>query len=282
MLLSFYNCRDGKTIKMKIKQFIDAYGEKIIISCIIFIIGFFLIKYLNKALKKAIEKSKLDKTISVFLISILKILLYIILFIIIFSNLGADLNSLVAVLGVIGLAISLAVKDTLANLSGGMLILFSKPFNIGDYIEVEKVEGVVDSISILHTKLHTYDRKTIYIPNGIVSNQAITNHSEEKIRRLDISIGIGYDDDYNKAKEILESIIKESEISILDPKPVVNISEFSQSCINLSIRVWVKLEDYFNLKFYLYEKIKFYFDKEGITIPYNKLDINIIKNEKIN
>ncbi|MDK2802012.1 MAG: mechanosensitive ion channel family protein [Oscillospiraceae bacterium] len=262
---------------MKIKHFIDAYGEKIIISLIIFIIGFFVIKFLNKALKKAIEKSKLDKTISVFLISILKIMLYIILFIIIFSNLGADLNSLVAVLGVIGLAISLAVKDTLANLSGGMLILFSKPFNIGDYIEVEKVEGVVDSISVLHTKLHTYDRKTIYIPNGIVSNQAITNHSEEKIRRLDLSIGIGYDDDYNKAKEILKDMIKKSDISIIDPEPLINISEFSDSCITLSIKVWVKLDDYFDLKFYIYDQIKFNFDKEGITIPYNKLDVNIIK-----
>lgn len=245
-------------------------------SLIIGIGGILLLRILNKFIRKALHKSKIDNTVRLFLLSLSRILLYIVFIIIFLSSLGVDTNSLLAILSVVGVAISLAVKDSLSHLAGGILILFAKPFNIGDFIEVDnKIKGTIKSISILYTKLNTVDNKLVYIPNGKISTDMIINYSSESKRRLDLVIGISYDDDFETAKEILKKIVYESDLTIKDPKPLINVLEFADNSINIALRVWVKTEDYIELGFELHENIKKEFDKSGINIPYNQMDIRI-------
>lgn len=257
---------------------ISGYIPIIINVLIIVFAGLFLIKCLIKLFKKFLDKSKIDSTVKIFLLSLIKIFMYAVLIIMVLSAFGIDTGSLLATLSVVGVAVSLAVKDSLSNLAGGVLILFARPFGVGDFIETEDVSGKVDSISILYTKLHTIDNKVIYIPNGRVSVATIVNYSSEDKRRLDLVFGISYESDFNKAKEILGKIVDDCDIALKTPEPIINILEFGNSSVDIAVRVWVLNDEYFDLKFYLNESIKEAFDKENIEIPYNKIDINIKNN----
>lgn len=261
-----------------INQFI-LYLPKLVSAVILGLLGIFLVRFVNKYINRILKKSKIDVTIRTFLKSLVKIILYVILVIVFLSQLGVDTNSLLAILGVVGVAISLAIKDSLSNLAGGVLILFSKPFSIGDYIEFEGDSGTVKSITILYTIINTIDNKTIFIPNGKISNYTVVNYSIEGKRRLDLVFGISYENDFRKAKEILYGILLNSNLTLKDPEPIVNVTEFGDSSINIAVRVWVKCDDYINLNFEIHEKVKQLFDEHGISIPYNRLDINFIRKD---
>lgn len=270
---------DEKTVtywETLLSQFI-AFLPKLIFAVVIFIIGIVLAKIIMKIVDKALKKSRIDTTIHSFLKSTIKISMYVIVSIIALSSAGVEMTSIIAIVGAAGLAISLALQNSLSNVAGGFIILFSKPFKKGDYIESNGLSGTVEEISIISTKLLTLDNKVIHIPNGSLSGAVITNYTEEQLRRLDMVFSISYDDDFNQAKEIISRVINNNPLAIKSPEPFIRMGEHAASSINVITRVWVKSEDYWNLNFDLLEQVKAEFDKNNITIPYNQLQVHIDK-----
>lgn len=245
------------------------------IAIAIFILGIILAKIIVKIMGKALNKSKIDITAHSFLKSLVKVSLYALVTIIALTMLGVPTTSLVTIVGAAGLAVGLALQSSMSNLAGGFIILFSKPFKVGDYVQVGSSEGKVEAITILYTRLLTGDNKVVYIPNGQVSNSSIVNFTQEETRRLDLVFSISYDADYIKAKKILANIVDKNDLALKDPEPLIRVSEQAASSINIAVRIWVKSEDYWTLNFDMLEAVKTRFDEESIAIPYNQLDVQI-------
>lgn len=259
-----------------LQKFIDAYGMRILNCAIILVIGYLFMKLLLKLIRKSLKKTtKIDVTAHRFIYSTIHILLWVLLGIIVLDTFGIPMTSLIAVFSITGLAVSLAVKDSLSHVAGGIILLFSKPFTVGDYVQIDNQEGTVSYINILYTKLNTVDNKAIYIPNGLISADKIVNFTHEDKRRLDFIVPISYQDDFRAAEKIISDIIAQHPMAEPNPEPLVRLSEFADSSINLSIKIWVKSECYWHLKYDLLESIKEEFDKTGIEIPYNQLDVHI-------
>lgn len=259
-----------------LKTFLENFLSDILPWIVVSVGGLILIKFFMSFLKTTITKSKLDPLCHKFILSIVKISSYTFLVIIVLSGLGINMTSLVAMLSVAGLAVSLSIQDSLSNISGGFIILMTKPFKVNDFVEIGDIMGTVSQISILQTKLYTIDNKQISIPNGQVSSAVIVNFSACTTRRLDIIFSIGYSDDFNKAKQIISDIITNHPLALDEPAPVVRVCEMAASSINITSRVWVSTENYWNLNFDLLEQVKTAFDKEGISIPFNQLDVHMI------
>ena len=251
----------------------NVLSPRIIMPILTLVVGIVAIKILMKLFSRALAKSRIEISLHTFLKSLLRISLYVILFMTAASMIGIPITSFVTVLGALGLAISLAVKDSLGNLAGGFLVLFAKPFSVGDFVEAEGVSGTVKAINLFYTRLNTIDNKRIYIPNGQLSNAKIINYSAEPTRMLDRVFSIGYEDDMDIAKQIIMDIILHSEYALLDPEPLVRVKSHSESSIDILVRVWVQSEYYFDLDYYLHEEMKREFDKRGIHIPYQQLDV---------
>lgn len=270
----------------KIQELINEYTPKlislvkmIIVAILIYFIGKKIIKAVLKIVEKALSKSSLDESISHFLSKVCSVLLYLILIIIVVGYLGLPTSSLITLLGSAGLAVGLALQGSLANFAGGVLILVMKPFKLGDYIITNGVEGTVTGIDVFYTKLTTGDNKVIVIPNGVITNATIQNNSDNNDRRVDIIVPIEYSEDYNKVKELLLGLAKENELVYKDEvhEPIVFLSEFAASSINVGFRVWTKTSDYWTVFWGLQESIKAEFDKVGISIPFDQLEIKIHK-----
>lgn len=259
----------------KILTFFEHRGGDIIATILTFIIGYILARVLLSISQKAIVKSRLDPVCYKFLLSLLKVTLYSIVVILGCSRF-VDTSSLIALLSVVGVAVSLAVKDSLSNVAGGFIVLFSKPFKEGDFVEIDGMSGSVQNISILQTKLLTFDNKAVFIPNGQVSTAKIVNYSAEENRLLAIPVSVSYDTDLKKAKALLTDLVKSDPLAMQSPEPSVVVTEHADSAIKLSIRVWVHTKDYWTLNFRLLEQIKECFDENGIAIPFNQLDVNIV------
>lgn len=247
------------------------------IAVAIFLIGIILAKIIVKIMGKALNKSKIDITAHSFLKSLVKVTLYTIVIVIALTKLGVPTTSLVTIIGAAGLAVGLALQSSMSNLAGGFIILFSKPFTVGDYVQIGSSEGNVEAITILYTRLLTIDNKAVYIPNGQVSNSSITNYTQEKTRRLDLVFSISYEDDYTKAKKILADIVDRNALALKDPEPLIRVTEQASSSINIAVKIWVKSENYWPLNFDMLETVKTRFDEEGISIPYSQLDVQIKK-----
>ncbi len=241
------------------------------------ILGYILIKLILRFEKKMLEKSKLDESMYLFILRATKIALWVVLIIAISPNFGVNPASLVTVLGAGGAAIALALKDSLGNVAGGILILINKPFVKGDTIELGEVTGVVDEIDLMTTRLHTFDNKIVTVPNGTITTSILINYSKEDVRRVDCSFHISYDADIAKAKEILYNLTLTNEMVIRDEEPVIGVAEQGDSGIFLDLKVWCSTADYFDVKYYLEENVKLAFDEAGISIPYNTMDVRIIK-----
>ncbi len=259
----------------KILTFFEHRGGDIIATILTFVIGYILARVLLSISQKAIVKSRLDPVCYKFLLSLLKVTLYSIVVILGCSRF-VDTSSLIALLSVVGVAVSLAVKDSLSNVAGGFIVLFSKPFKEGDFVEIDGMSGSVQNISILQTKLLTFDNKAVFIPNGQVSTAKIVNYSAEENRLLAIPVSVSYDTDLKKAKALLTDLVKSDPLAMPTPEPFVVVTEHADSAIKLSIRVWVRTKDYWTLNFRLLEQIKERFDENGIVIPFNQLDVNIV------
>ena len=242
----------------------------------ILIIGIILVRLLLRLTRKMLQKSKLDPTLHHFMLSIFGIVLYLVLGTMVLAILVPDaVGGLIALMSVFGLAISLAVKDSLANLAGGISVLFTKPFALGDYVQINSTEGTVEEIRLNYTVLKTFDNKVVHIPNGDVAKAQIVNFTCEPTRRLDITFSISYQDDSQKAQELIRSTANAHPMALDNPEPVIRVTEHASSAILICCRVWCKTPDYWPLKFDLLEEVKCRFDQSGISIPYNQLDVHI-------
>lgn len=257
--------------------FLTSIAPKLVLIVIICLVGLFLIRLIMAFLKKLFERSKLDSSLHVFTLSMIRIALFILLGITVLAVASPSAaTGLIATMGIFGLAISLAVKDSLSNLAGGLSVLFTRPFALGDYVTIGSAEGTVKEIRLNYTLLATVDNKIIHIPNGDVAKAQITNFTGVEKRRLDLKFSIGYQDDFERAEAIISEILKKNPKALQEPEPVVRMVEHGSSAIVLCCRVWVNTEDYWPLNFDLHEQVKKEFDNAGIAIPYNQLDVNLV------
>lgn len=256
---------------------ITAFGIKAAFAIIIFIGGIWLIKVIRHILKKSMEKGKADKSISHFVDSLVKVVLYAVLVIWIASYFGVETTSLVALLGSAGVTVALAIQGSLSNLTGGILILLLKPFKLGDYIHEDNKgnEGTVNEIGLFYTKLYTIDGRTVVLPNGTLANTSLINVNMTPIRQLILSFGISYSADIDKAKDIIHETV-DAESRILSDKTVkIYVDSLDSSCVTIGLRAFVNNEDYFDVKWALTENVKKAFDKNGIEIPFDQIDVHM-------
>ena len=250
---------------------------QVVVAIIVLLIGSRIIKFLLKLIKKSLDRSKVEAGVVTFLCSLVKYSLYFVLAMIILAQFGVTTSSVVAVLGSAGLTLGLALQGSLSNFAGGVLILLLKPFVVGDYIidGVTGQEGTVSSITIFYTKLLTIDNRMILIPNGTLSNSSITNVTHMEKRRIDLLIGVSYEANLAKTKQVLLDVVK-SEDKILPGEPVdVYVSELADSSVQMGVRAWVKTEDYWPIRWKLTEDIKNALDANGISIPYPQMDVTV-------
>lgn len=256
-----------------------SYLPTLLIALVVFAVGCILNSAVMKLMGKGLEKSRIDKTIHKFLNSLVKIAIMAFIIIIVLTVLGIPMDSIIAVISSAGVAVGLAMQSSLSNVAGGFMVLIGSTFKVGDYVEIGGKEGTVDEISILSTKITTPDNKDIYIPNGTVVNSVVTNFSAEKARRIDQIYGISYDNDVRKAIKVIEDVIAENDMIHKDPAPFVRLTECAGSSLNIVVRVWANSADYWTVYFDLLEDVKEAFDKNGIVIPYNQLDVHVVDNK---
>lgn len=250
------------------------YLIKGLISIAIFYIGKKVAKFLVSILEKMMQKSSFDETLSKFALSVIHVALLVFVALAALSNLGIETTSFVAIIGAAGLAVGLALKDTLSNIGAGVLIIIFKPFKLTDFVEAGGVAGVVEEINLFSTIFKTGDNKVIIVPNSSVIGGSITNYSKKETRRVDFTFGIGYDDDLKLAKQILEEVSNSDERVLKDPAAFVAVSALADSSVNFVVRVWVKKDDYWGVFFDITEKVKLTFDEKGITIPYPQMQVH--------
>lgn len=254
---------------------------RIAFALLIYLIGKKIIKWIRKIIKRALEKSAADEGLCQFLDSAAKIFLYIVLAMAVVNQLGIATTSVVAVLGSAGLTLGLALQGSLSNFAGGVLILLFKPFKVGDYIieDTHKNEGTVTEIQIFYTKLLTVDNKTVVIPNGTLANSSLTDVTHQDRRRVDLYVGISYDSDIKKAKEILHGIAEEEPSRLAEEDTVVFVDSLEDSSVRLGLRFYTATSEYWNAKWRVTEEIKVRFDENQIEIPYNQLTVSLKKEE---
>ena len=251
----------------------------IAVAILIWIIGKKIIKWIKLILNKGFNKHQTDITVRKFLNPCINYILHAVLFIMILNQVGIPTASMVAAIGSAGLAVGLALQGSLSNLAGGVLILVLRPFNVGDYIieDTKKNEGTVESIGIFYTTLLTPDNKKVVIPNGTLANNSLTNVTGQTQRRLDLKVGISYDSDLKLAKKIMEEMFVTQSSRIQEKEFLVVVSELASSSVIIEGRMWVEADKYWKTRWFLLEEIKKAYEKAGIEIPYQKMDINIIK-----
>ena len=257
-----------------------SYLPNIITALLILIIGFWLTKLIGKLMLRAMKKSKADPTVSTFLHSIVGVTLKVIIVICALSTLGVDMTTIITTVGAATVTIGLALKDSLSNVASGTLIILNKKFKIGDYLETEGLKGKVVKIDMMYTTLCTYDNKEILIPNSRLTSNNITNYFVQEDRRIDLIVPISYSEDIGKAREVIMGLINDSDMTIKERYNRVAVDSFNESSVDLSVWVWCRSEDYWKCMEKMKEDIKNAFDQNGITIPFNQLDLHVIENEK--
>ncbi|BCI61866.1 MULTISPECIES: mechanosensitive ion channel family protein [Bacteroidales] len=252
---------------------IDA-GKDILVAVLIYVIGRFIIKYINKLIAKIMEKRKLETSVQTFLRSLLNILLNLILAFAIIGKLGVETTSFAALLASAGVAVGMALSGNLSNFAGGLIILVFKPFKVGDYIEGAGVSGTVQEIQIFHTILVTPDNRVIFAPNGSLSSNAVINYSKKDIRRVDFTFGVEYNEDFEKVKAVVQQVIDSDSRILKNPSFVIEIGALSASSVDITVRVWVKSSDYWDVFFWMNRTVYATFNKEGIGFPFPQLTIH--------
>ncbi|MBD5518585.1 MAG: mechanosensitive ion channel family protein [Lachnospiraceae bacterium] len=251
------------------------FGVRMMLALVVFFIGIQLIKLIRKILRKSFEKRNVDVGVSRFLDSFVKAVLYILLLFMIASYFGLDVTSVVALVGSAGVAIGLAVQGSLSNFAGGVLILLLQPFKIGDYIrDSAGNEGTVQEVQLFYTRLITPDRHIVVVPNGALANGNILNMSTVNERRMDIKVGISYDSDIRRAKEVLLELLDEDPGVLQDQEKRVFVDELADSSVIVNLRCYSTNEMFWETKWRLTEKVKYALDEAGITIPFPQLDVH--------
>ena len=254
-------------------------GMNILVAIIILLIGLKVIKKVRNILDRTMEKAGVETTLRRFLDALVYALLFGILIFVVAGEIGIEVTSLVALVGSVGLALSLAMEKSLANFAGGVMVMILKPFKAGDFISTPDGSGTVESIGLVYTTLVTADNQKISIPNSNMTTSVVTNVTGAEKRKLVLSIGIGYNADLKKAKAVCERLLEAHENIINEDGIQVVVESLGESSVNLSVRGWTKTENYWSTRFDLLEQIKLTFDEEGIEIPFNYLNVNIINNQ---
>lgn len=252
-------------------------GKDLLGAIIIYIVGRFIIKQVGRLLARILEKRKLEISVQTFLRSLVSILLNLILAFAIVSRLGVETTSFAALLASAGVAIGMALSGNLSNFAGGLIILVFKPFKVGDYIEGQNANGTVREIQIFHTILTTVDNKVIYVPNGALSSNAITNYSKQETRRAEWVFGVEYGEDFEKVKAVLQRIIDEDPRILKDPAPMIALGALSASSVDIKVRAWAKTADYWDVYFDMNKIVYDTFNKEGIGFPFPQLTVHQAK-----
>ncbi|MCQ2547517.1 MAG: mechanosensitive ion channel [Clostridia bacterium] len=249
--------------------------KEVLVSLVIIVIGLVVMKLLLNALRKILQKTKVEPLIHTFVVNMAKALLWVVLVIIILQVFGVPTAPIIAVLGAAGAAVALALKDSLANLAGGFMIIFNKPFKNGDYVEMVGIEGYVVEIDLFSTMVKTVDNKVILVPNGSVVAGPITNYYAQDKRRVDTVISVPYDSDLELVKTVLQNVAKECPYILEGEDVIIGVISHNSSSLGIDFKIWVKLEDYWPATYYIYENIKKAFDENGIKIPYDQLDVHL-------
>ena len=252
-------------------------GKDLLGAIIIYIVGRFIIKQVGRLLARILEKRKLEISVQTFLRSLVSILLNLILAFAIVSRLGVETTSFAALLASAGVAIGMALSGNLSNFAGGLIILVFKPFKVGDYIEGQNANGTVREIQIFHTILTTVDNKVIYVPNGALSSNAITNYSKQETRRAEWVFGVEYGEDFEKVKAVLQRIIDADPRILKDPAPMIALGALSASSVDIKVRAWAKTADYWDVYFDMNKIVYATFNKEGIGFPFPQLTVHQAK-----
>jgi len=267
---------DVSELWLQVQDLATDWGIKVLAALAIFVIGRWVAMALRRGVRRVMEKGEVDHIIVGFVGSIVYIALLAFVVIAALGQLGIQTTSFIAVLGAAGLAVGLALQGSLANFAAGFLMIIFRPFKVGDFIEGAGVAGVVKEIQIFTTTLKTGDNKIIIIPNAKISGDNITNYSAEETRRVDMTVGVAYDADLSKVRDVLNDIISKDERILSDPPTQVAVAELADSSVNFIVRVWTKSADYWGVKFDATETIKNRFDEEGIGIPFPQRDIHIV------
>lgn len=254
-----------------------SFAIEIVLALIFFFLGRIAIKWIRKLTRKMLERSNVDKGVETFVDSLLKFMLYGILLFTIATKFGFDTASVAALIASAGVAVGLAVQGSLSNFAGGILILLLKPFVVGDYIIEDNHgdEGTVKEIQLFYTKLLTVDNRTVVIPNGMLTNNSLTNVTHMDERKLELKVSISYESDLLKAKAVLADLIRKESRIIQDKEHRIFVDELGDDGVILGMRCWVSTEDYWNVRWDMLEEIKLTFDREGIVIPYHQMSVRI-------
>lgn len=263
-----------------VKDYFIGKLPTLIIAAVILTIGILLSKLLSKIIASAMSRSNVDKAAKNFLVSFIRIILYVVVIIMALSVLNVPMSSLITILGAAGLAASLALQNCLTNLCGGFIILFSKPFSAGDTVELDGTVGKVKVIGLLYTTICTFDGKTVLFPNGKLTDTKLINYTDTPNRRVDLSFDISYSSDYNMARQLILTAASENKMILSDPAPVVRMKSHKESSISIDVLLWVRNEDYHETRYAMTEAVKSLFDKYGIEIPFNQLDVHIVRPEE--
>lgn len=253
------------------------YGLKLIVALLIFLIGKWLAKKIGNGVEAVMERAHVDETLNDLVGSVIYFGLLVVVIMMALETLGVKTTSFLAVLGAAGLAIGLALKDTLSNIGAAVIILVFRPFKVGDFVEAGGATGTVDRISLFTTTISPVDNRTIIVPNSAITAGNIVNFSNKPVRRVDHVVGISYDDDIKKAKEVMYGVIKADERTLAEPEPLVAVTDLGDSSVNFTVRAWVKSEEYWPTYFDLIENIKLALDANDITIPYPQMDVHLDK-----
>ncbi|MGB0662441.1 MAG: mechanosensitive ion channel family protein [Pontibacterium sp.] len=259
--------------------YVYPWAINLAIAIAIFFVGRFVAKQLVSILERIMRRMKVDDMLVAFVGSIANALLLLVVIVASLDHLGVDTTSLIAIVGAAGLAVGLALQDSLKNFAAGVLLIIFRPFREGDFVEAGGVAGVAEHISIFNTIMRTGDNREVIVPNGKIYSDVITNFSRRETRRVDLVFGIGYGDDLKKAKAVLQDIVEKDERVLKEPAPVVAVSALADSSVNFIVRPWTKTSDYWPVYWSITEQVKLRFDEEGISIPFPQMDVHLHKEE---
>ncbi len=258
-----------------LNTYLIPWAINLVLALAIFVIGRWIARAVTRAVGRLMKKGGMDESLVDFLGNLINAALLVVVIIAALDQLGVDTTSVLAIFATAGLAVGLALKDSLGNLAAGVMLVLFKPFKLGDFIEAGGVTGVVESIRIFSTLLRTGDNREITVPNGHIYSGTIVNFSARDTRRIDLVFGIGYDDDIRQAKQLIEEVMAADDRILKDPAAVVMVAELADSSVNLAVRPWVKSADYWDVRSAMLEKVKVTFDAAGISIPYPQTDVHL-------
>jgi small conductance mechanosensitive channel len=254
-----------------------AFGIDLALALVIFFLGRFVIRLIVRALSKTMQDNGVEKTLETFICNLVSMALLVVVVIAAIGQVGIQTTSFIAIFGAAGLAVGLALQGSLSNFASGVLIVLFRPYKVGDFVEAAGISGSVDQVQILTTILKTGDNKQVIVPNSQIMDSIITNYSAHDTRRVDMVVGVSYDDDLDKVRKTLEDIIAADDRILQDPAPKIAVAELADSSVNFIVRPWCATSDYSAVRWDLTETIKKRFDQEGISFPFPQRDVHLYK-----